>query len=62
MLQPEEVPEGEVVPTFQYLVALLDIADSRRRRQCGKDCYHWWHENLADAGTVNEIREWLRGV
>jgi hypothetical protein len=28
---------------FRYLMRLFEIADTRRRKECGPHCNHWWH-------------------
>jgi hypothetical protein len=46
------LPEREFVKAFRLLVALLGVADERRRvhdRIAG--CSHWWH-HLGDPGSV----------
>jgi hypothetical protein len=39
------LPANEQMKAFRLLVALLAIADGRRRCQqdCATDCSHWWH-------------------
>ena len=38
------LPASEHVKVFRLLVALLGIADGRRRREkCSGGCDHWWH-------------------
>ncbi|MFJ7281002.1 DUF5958 family protein [Kitasatospora sp. NPDC098663] len=39
------LPEDERVKAFRLLVALLGVADERRReRQCADGCTHAWHQ------------------
>jgi len=40
------LPLDENPKTFRLLVALLGIADGRRRESCGRECNHWWHGDL----------------
>ncbi|MER7908531.1 DUF5958 family protein [Streptomyces sp. NPDC096068] len=44
------VPLDERRKAFRLLIAVLAIADARRReRYCSDGCGHWWHQ-LSDAG------------
>ncbi|MEV5937048.1 DUF5958 family protein [Streptomyces sp. NPDC052079] len=46
------LPHDERVKTFRLLVALLGVADERRRaRFCTQGCSHAWHHLSAGAGT-----------
>jgi hypothetical protein len=40
------LPSYETPKAFRLLVALLGIADGRRRQSCSPDCQHWWHRDL----------------
>lgn len=44
----------ERVKTFRLFVALLDIADSRRKSS-EQTCSHWWHRDLSDDAVVSDI-------
>ena len=44
----------ERVKTFRLFVALLNIADSRRKA-AEQTCSHWWHRDLSDDAVVSEI-------
>ena len=40
------LPEEEQPRSFSLFVALLGIADGRRRRtECADGCSHWWHQD-----------------
>jgi hypothetical protein len=42
------LPEAEWEKSFRLLVALLSIADARRRAvHCGGGCSHEWHQQLS---------------
>jgi hypothetical protein len=43
----------EHMKSFRLLVAMLDIADSRRRKSCGANCNHWWHQVANDLKTAS---------
>jgi hypothetical protein len=46
------LPQDERVKAFQLLVALLGVADERRRaRFCANGCDHAWHHLGTGAGT-----------
>lgn len=50
------LPVGEQLKSFGLLIALLGVADGRRRRtECANGCSHWWHRNLADELEVQRI-------
>jgi hypothetical protein len=41
------LPAAEFGKAFQLLMALLSIADARRREtSCANGCSHWWHQEL----------------
>jgi Family of unknown function (DUF5958) len=43
------LPEQEYEKAFLLFLALLGVADARRRvTECREGCSHWWHEDLAD--------------
>ena len=47
------LPQGERVRAFQLLVALLGVADKRRRELfCAGGCTHAWHRLEAGTGTA----------
>ncbi|MFI7290508.1 DUF5958 family protein [Streptomyces anulatus] len=46
------LPQDERVKAFRLLVALLGVADKRRReRFCADGCTHAWHQLAAGAGA-----------
>lgn len=46
------LPQDERVKAFRLLVALLGVADQRRReRFCADGCTHAWHQLAAEADT-----------
>ncbi|MEU3402183.1 DUF5958 family protein [Streptomyces filamentosus] len=46
------LPQDERVKAFRLLVALLSVADERRRaRFCAQGCSHAWHHLGTDVGT-----------
>ncbi|MGA4960405.1 DUF5958 family protein [Streptomyces lavendulocolor] len=46
------LPQGERIKAFRLLVALLGVADERRRaRFCAHGCGHAWHHLGTGAGT-----------
>jgi hypothetical protein len=58
-----QLPRNELTKLFSLLIALLKIADNRRRMHCRERCRHWWHWDLADEGVIDEIRrEHSRGA
>jgi hypothetical protein len=47
-------PQDERVKAFRLLVALLTIADQRRReRQCADGCSHAWHQLGTSRGPMD---------
>lgn len=51
------LPRAELSDGFRLAIALLAIADERRRRtKCANGCSHWWHQNLSDEGVLMQIR------
>ena len=59
-LQMEKVlalPETEWSRTFRFLIALLGIADTRRRARCVGGCSHWWHQDLSDPNVVDALAQ-----
>jgi hypothetical protein len=54
------LPRAELHDGLRLSMALLAIADDRRRRTlCANGCHHWWHRNLRDDVVLARIR---RGV
>jgi hypothetical protein len=52
-----ELPDAQLEQAFRLLIALLCIADSRRRKEKPLDLVnHWWHRNLADPKVLDDIR------
>lgn len=50
------LPSYEQERAFVLFLALLGIADARRRNEeCGNGCSHWWHRNLASEEVVRDI-------
>ncbi|MFE1841625.1 DUF5958 family protein [Streptomyces sviceus] len=45
------LPPDERVKAFRLLVALLGVADDRRRRFCADGCGHAWHHLRTGEGT-----------
>ncbi|MHA6765027.1 DUF5958 family protein [Streptacidiphilus sp. PAMC 29251] len=51
------LPQNERVKAFRLLVALLGVADKRRReRFCADGCTHAWHQLTAGADTELECQ------
>jgi hypothetical protein len=51
------LPANEQEKAFRLFVALLAIADLRRRTSvCRGGCRHWWHQDLGDQLVVAKIR------
>jgi hypothetical protein len=50
------LPRHETPKTFRLLIALLGIADGRRRRSCSPVCNHWWHRDLRDDNVIESLR------
>ncbi|MEU5036125.1 DUF5958 family protein [Streptomyces rubiginosohelvolus] len=49
------LPQDERVKAFRLLVALLEVADKRRReRFCVDGCTHAWHQLAAEADTERD--------
>ncbi|CAM4449236.1 DUF5958 domain-containing protein [Nocardia ninae] len=47
------LPEGERVKAFRLLIALLGVADERRRaRYCADGCSHAWHQLPSGRGIT----------
>lgn len=50
------LPEEEEELSLLTLLALLGVADARRRTaRCATGCPHWWHRDLEDATVRNSI-------
>jgi len=50
------LPEAERQKAFLLFVALLGIADERRRQtECVGGCSHWWHQDLPDELKVQKL-------
>lgn len=46
------LPQDERIKAFRLLVALLSVADERRRaRFCADGCSHTWHHLEPDTGS-----------
>lgn len=51
------LPSEEYEKAFVLLLALLTIADTRRREsRCAGGCLHWWHQDLSKEQVVNALR------
>ena len=51
------LPETELINAFRLLIALLAVADQRRRESKPIDtANHWWHRDLRDTAVLDEIR------
>nr|WP_280900806.1 DUF5958 family protein [Streptomyces sp. SAI-133] len=46
-----KIPPDERVKAFRLLIALLGVADDRRRRFCADGCGHAWHHLWTGEGT-----------
>jgi len=52
------LPGAELGKSFSLLIALLAVADTRRRTTKPLDTTnHWWHRDLRDAYVLNAIRQ-----
>lgn len=50
------LPDAEQAKAFLLFVALLGIADGRRRHtECVGGCSHWWHQDLSDELRVRKL-------
>ena len=51
------LPQVELSDGLRLAIALLAIADERRRRtKCASGCSHWWHRDLRDDLVLARIR------
>lgn len=51
------LPPSELADAFRLFVALLAIADRRRRTtRCSGGCPHWWHSDLRDDAAIIHTR------
>ena len=50
-----KLPDDELDKSFLLLITLFQIADKRRRADCGDECQHWWHQDLSDDAVVREV-------
>ena len=56
--QAARLPADEGPKTFRLLLALLALADERRRRErCAGGCSHWWHLDLRDPAVVARLQQ-----
>jgi len=52
------LPGTELGKAFRLLIALLAVADTRRRTASPLDATnHWWHRDLRDASVLDAIRQ-----
>ena len=52
------LPAAELHDALKLAIALLAIADRRRReRHCAQGCTHWWHQDLRDEAFLSKIRD-----
>jgi hypothetical protein len=50
------LPRQEQSRTCMFLLGLLHVADARRREGvCRGTCSHWWHRDLRNETTVQEL-------
>ena len=40
---------------FDLVLECFVIADNRRRKKCGAQCHHWWHEDLSKIDIIEKI-------
>ena len=53
-----DLPRPELGKAFRLLIALLAVADARRRTTNPLNATnHWWHRDLGDAGVLDAIRQ-----
>jgi len=51
------LPQVDLRDALRLAIALLAIADERRRRTtCASGCSHWWHKDLGDDLVLQRIR------
>ncbi|OCQ91659.1 hypothetical protein BCD67_09125 [Oscillatoriales cyanobacterium USR001] len=51
-----QLPTSEFMKAFLLLMSLFAIADARRyNKYCQDGCSHWWHRDLSDRQTLDEI-------
>lgn len=51
-----DLPEKELKTAFLLLLTVFALADTRRKlTECKDGCHHWWHKDLSDEATVQEI-------
>jgi hypothetical protein len=56
------LPEAEREESFLLFIALLGIADGRRRQtECAGGCSHWWHQDLADELLIRRLAHGAEG-
>ncbi|MBK8252959.1 MAG: hypothetical protein IPK82_09850 [Polyangiaceae bacterium] len=52
------LPNADLRDGWLISLALLSIADARRRAtKCKESCLHWWHRDLGNPDVVRVIRE-----
>ncbi|MDB9511946.1 DUF5958 family protein [Kamptonema animale CS-326] len=56
MVKIVQLPTSEFLKAFLLLMSLFAIADARRYSEyCQDGCSHWWHRDLSDRKTLDEI-------
>ena len=52
-----ELPEKEMLNSFDIVLLSFAGADSRRKSQENpKECNHWWHKDLSDEEYLRQLR------
>lgn len=51
------LPRAELGKAFPLLIALLAVADTRRRTTPLNTANHWWHRDLRDERVLDAIRQ-----
>ena len=60
-IDTSKIADDQIASELRFLISLYTIADNRRRVECGApNCQHWWHQDLGDPDTLNEVRRHLK--
>lgn len=52
-----DLPECELLNSFDILLVTLSIADNRRKKEeCSGGCNHWWHKDLSDQSVLLQLK------
>lgn len=52
-----DLPERELLNSFDILLVTLSIADNRRKtEECCGGCNHWWHKDLSDQSVLLQLK------